>query len=673
MKHAIWSLLLSVIVMLACMGTVASDSFNESKTPLVSVQRTLSVADHELNPTSEFSSVDLHRVNRTIELIVDNEWNEALSESQGVSKPWFRTLIQWMYLQNPAHPHSLYDYTDFLHKYPHWVNQDTMLKDAERKIGFYYMTKDHVINFFNNYAPVTGFGSMRLGEAYLRNGDRDLAYKYLKDGFINGKFNADELKDIHTTYESVLTKQDFIARANRLAWDRDHQELQQILPYLPADQRLLFSARHKLMTHTYGVDYAISIVPEDLTADIGLRYNRALWRWERNRYAASADLMFIHSLDDIPAEFHDHWMRLSLKHSRHFITTKNTQRALEFLHLSNHLTAAVKTNVLWYSGWLQLSFMQQPKIAQQKFTQMYDHAESARDTSRAAFWNAKALERLGEYTQSFNWYKKAAAYPTTFYGQLGANHLVGTQLVFADSSDFNQQDYVAFKRSDPVKAILFLREKNFKILSKKLLYTLGTQHSDVTIRSYAAALAQQLGESQLSIRIAKFNLRQGHLYVNTCYPKITIPRLGRHASAIADAVVLAIIRQESEFVFDATSRVGAQGLMQIMPATRQSIINELKFSPNALSQLDRVNANIALGAYYISYLNEKYNRSLPLALAAYNAGPSRVNEWIKRYGDPREGDISMIDFVEQIPFTETRHYVKKVMESLQVYQLTMHR
>jgi soluble lytic murein transglycosylase len=671
MKHAVW--IVPLIVLLTAVGISVTRLQVLDGASVIGQLQSSDNAAHLINSNvlaeETFLPSERVAVQRTFALIKENNWKQAFLSAGEVSKKWFHTLIQWMYLQNPAHPHSFYDYMHFLNENPNWANKDKMLKDAERKIEFYYMNKDQIMDFFSQYEPVTGHGRMRLGEAHVENGNIDEGINLIKDGFIKAQFSTNELKEVRARHAMALTERDDIARANYLAWNRDHTGLEQLLPYLPKNYRLLFSARLKLMTHTYGVDYAIRVVPAELMNDMGLIYNRALWRFEKKRYNGSAALMGEYALDRVPNEFHNAWMALNLKLSRHFISNKETDQALRFLHVSDYLSPALKVNVLWYLGWLNLNFLQKPNIAQRNFTEMFVYSKTPRDASRAAYWAAKSYERQGDYSQSFSWYRQSAEHPTSFYGQLSASQIVGKKVTIHDSSDFNQEEYIAFKQSDQAKAIVLLQSNNFNRLSRIFLYSLGTQHDDLSVRVFAGRLAQELSNYQLGIRIAKYNSLNNHIFIDLSYPRIDIPLLGRHPLYVGDSSILAIIRQESEFVKNARSSVGAQGLMQIMPATRKAIIEELGFSYNEGDYSSPVDMNLALGAYYISYLNEKFDSYLPLALAAYNAGPTRVKEWLTRYGDPRKGEVEMVDFMELIPFSETRNYVQRVMESMKVYQL----
>ena len=181
-----------------------------------------------------------------------------------------------------------------------------------------------------------------------------------------------------------------------------------------------------------------------------------------------------------------------------------------------------------------------------------------------------------------------------------------------------------------------------------------------------AGLATRFRRFELAVRVGKTALRSGQYIVDYAYPIFRLP-----AVEAENALVFAIMRQESEFSVRAVSPAGAQGLMQLMPGTAREMAKSRGLRYNRRKLLSDPSYNVRLGSAYIASMMERFSGSYPLAVAAYNAGPARVGEWLETYGDPRNGDVDAMDWVELIPFNETRNYVQRVLEGLQIYRLRL--
>jgi soluble lytic murein transglycosylase len=290
--------------------------------------------------------------------------------------------------------------------------------------------------------------------------------------------------------------------------------------------------------------------------------------------------------------------------------------------------------------------------------------------ARAAYWIGRTYKKLGQASQANSWFRTGSQYGTTFYGQLSHIELNEKRFTINNNFKFNEDKYEEFKKNNPqAKSVVVLKELNRTKYTKDILRHLGDAEQNRTFEeiSFAGVLAQEIERLDFAIQIAKNASYKNLNFLEISYPKIEVPKQVKGQKILDSSVILALIRQESEFDTSANSKVGAKGLMQIMPATAKllSKVTSVDFSREKLTK-DK-DYNLALGSYYISDLDDNFG-SHYLAFAAYNAGPHRVEKWIKTYGDPRRKQIDAIDFIELIPFHETRNYVQRVSENINVYE-----
>jgi soluble lytic murein transglycosylase len=324
----------------------------------------------------------------------------------------------------------------------------------------------------------------------------------------------------------------------------------------------------------------------------------------------------------------------------------------------------------WHLGWLASSFLNQQDIAINHFLKMNAAVSYPVSKARAAYWLGRTYKKLGQTAQANTWFRTGSQYGTTFYGQLSHRELGDRNFSINNNFKFNEGRYEEYKKNNPMaKSVIILKELNRTRYAKDILKHLGDIEQNRTAEeiSMAGALAQEIERLDFAIQIAKSASYKNLNLLEISYPRIEIPKQIKNQKILDSSVILSLIRQESEFDTSANSKVGAKGLMQIMPATARllSKVTSVDFSREKLTK-DK-DYNLALGSYFISNLENDFG-SHYLAFAAYNAGPHRVEKWLKNYGDPRKKQIDPIDFIELIPFHETRNYVQRVSENINVYE-----
>ena len=624
----------------------------ESKGPLET--KTLNNKDFEI------SKVVFDYVDR-------KQWKLALSDAQKMQDKTIYTLVNWMYLIDSQSGASFNEYFIFIKNNKDWPRINRIKYLAEHKINFDNNTPSSIIEYFTNNPPLSGFGKLRLAEALLENNQAEKSKSLVKDGFKDAELSKNDLRYFSKIFKKFLTQQDYTLRADYFAYEAKYQDLRDTIEYLNPDYQKLYNARAALFTKR-SADNLIAQVPQYLKEDPGLIYDRIKWRRKKARFDDALTLINQSASDSLERNQYLAKERLSI--ARDKIQDKEFKTAYEILKDHRLKEGSDYAEIEWHLGWLALSFLNQPDAALAHFLKMNAAVSYPISKARAAFWIGKTYKKLGQVNQATTWFKTGSQYGTTFYGQLSHKEIDEKKFSINNSFKFSEEKYEEFKKNNPLaKSVIVLKELNRTKYTKDILRHLGDVDQNKTAEeiSMAGLLAQDIERYDFAIQIAKNASYKNLNFLEISYPKIEVPKQIKDQKILDSSVILALIRQESEFDTSATSRVGAKGLMQIMPATGKllSKVTNIDFSREKLTR-DK-DYNLALGSYYISDLDDLFG-SQYLAFAAYNAGPNRVEKWIKTHGDPRKKQIDAIDFIELIPFHETRNYVQRVSENINVYE-----
>ena len=319
------------------------------------------------------------------------------------------------------------------------------------------------------------------------------------------------------------------------------------------------------------------------------------------------------------------------------------------------------------AGWIALRRLDDPAAAHEHFAQLYANVRMPISRARGAYWAGRAAEERDLADIAKRWFASAAEHGTTFYGQLAAQRSPAARPAFAAEPRPAAEDVAEFDRKELVRAARMLSEIGEGDLAKPFLLRLGASAGTPVQHKLTATLAETAGWLDVAAASAKRASADGTILLASAFPVIQV----KHKGITEPPLVLAIARQESAFDKAAVSRAGARGLMQLMPATAKDMAKSLSMQFSADWLLTDPNYNLTLGHAYLDKVLDRFGGSYVLALAAYNAGPARVQQWLETYGDPRAGTIDVIDWIEAIPFAETRNYIQRVLEALQIYRLRL--
>lgn len=570
------------------------------------------------------------------------------------------TLATWQYVQDPDSGAIFEDISRFMKEHPSWPDQKRIQIRAERAMRAAGLSDSAIIAWFETYPPVSGVGKWTLAEAKFKSGQHDVE-DLVKAAWKDADLTEDEEKRFYEMFGSMLDATDHFARVDRLLWEGKTKPAKRIIPKLPVNQQVLMQARAALENEDRNAPKLVDQVVGKLKDDPGLLFERLQYRSKKNDRNGMRDIL-LHSPKEVP--YPERWWKIREYEVRRLVGEGHYELAEKLLRNHGQSEGAPFADALWLDGWIKLRFLNRAADAYQAFYHMHDVVKTPVSKARAAYWAGRAAKASNDNDTATEWFRTAARHSTTFYGQLAQAELDTTPTLFLPdepSLNFFDSDPVIADGMDEAIKISIQNEdtKTATRLINFIIEKAETEHSMLTI----AEMGQKLQAPHISVKAAKKAQQQGVVLKIVGYPR----PITEQDFPIERALTLAITRQESEFDPKAESPSGALGMMQLLPGTARETAGKIGVPYDKLA-LFSPDYNMRLGSNYLNRMIGSYSGSYIMAIAAYNGGPGNVNKWTDLFGSPGSDAYGAIDWIEKIPFYETRNYVQRVMENLQVYR-----
>lgn len=587
------------------------------------------------------------------------DWDGAL----GIAQPGGFVavdLIEWQRLR--ASQGSFQDTLEFLDRRADWPGLPLLRKRSEKTIpeGF---DANKVIAFFDAQEPRTLIGSLRLAQAYKAIGNVEGANAEIQRGWLAFEGTASVDTSILSEFGDQV-KRLHADRANELLWQGHRSAAGRLLPLVDEQTAKLVDARIAIQARRDDADSALDKVPSSLRDHAGLMHDRFQFRMAKSLWGSAEDLILSQSASAKKLGQPDKWAFQRIRLARDRMGDGKFVVAYR-LAANHHLEAGSRFAELEFlAGYLALRKLGRPDAALYHFQRHATAVTSPISLGRTHYWQGRAYEAMGKSEAANASYKNGAKYQTGFYGLLAAEKAgVPLDPKFANVDVFAGALTADFTKSSVYEAGQILMDAGQMRIGVRFLTHLAESLSRTEI-GQMASLAEDAGLPEIALLIGKRGIQYGSLIEQAYYP---LHPLVDQVTGIPTEMALSIARRESEFFQDAKSGVGALGLMQLMPATAREVAGKigLPFSEARLTKDPVYNAQ--LGSGYLQGLYREFGNSPVQIAAAYNAGPSRPKRWMKERGDPRRGEIDVIDWIEEIPFSETRNYVMRVTEVLPIY------
>ena len=606
------------------------------------------------------STADLEVMRSALATAQGGDWSRAYAGAATIDDPLPLKMLRWMDYARPGAPGRFPEIAEFIEANPEWPGQKALRKHVEEALAG--ETDAAAAEWFKRYPPVSPTGKIREAEMMINSGDLEGGTAALRATWIALDFGPLDEKNFFARFSASLRPEDNAQRTDRLLWDGQSEAAHRMLAVLPPDYRLLAEARLALAAQAANAEALVARVPARLRSNPGLVFEQLRWRRKKDMIDAAVQILLAQRNDLVrPAA----WWAERQTIARRVLAGGNAELAYRIVEQHGLIEGNAFSEAQFLLGYIALRYMKQPARAFEHFSLILTRVDTPYAKSRAGYWGGRAAEAQGKSELAAKWYAAGADHMATFYGQLAA-HQLGHDAPprpvpepVPDAAELAQ-----FDNDEVVRATRIFFELGDQTHGKMFLLHMANHAKSPARLAMLANLAETSGRIDLAIAVAKRAIEAGTPLMIHGYPVTTIPSGG----TAEHSLLFAIMRQESAFERDAVSRVGARGLMQLMPATASSIAGKMQLPFSA----DRLTAdgiyNVLLGRAYLESLIDDFGGSYALAIASYNAGPSRVRQWIRDYGDPRGGSIDMVDWIEMIPINETRNYVQRVLENLQIYR-----
>ncbi len=588
-------------------------------------------------------------------------WKKAHALARQNGDPVLPKVVDWIRFSTLGETASFEEIAVFVDQNPSWPELESLRENAEGKLDG-TIPPSRIIDWLARHPPVSPIGATWLAMSYQSMGETALARRTVRHAWINMNFAARNERRFYTRFRRMLTAQDHVDRLDRLLWDGRSWEARRMLRRVKDKDRIVAVARMRLRRNRGGVDWAIRRMPAERLQDPGFVYERLRWRRRKGR-----DQEAIALLANLPKTLPRLalWWKERGTLARRALRRGDISLAYRLAHSHRQTKGAGFADAEWLAGWIALRYLRDPKTAAGHFARMWSKVTYPVSRARAAYWAGRAAESQNNIALARDWYVKAGRYFTVFYGQLALGRLGtkgGKPLPAGPHPD--SQTAAAYHARDVVRAAKLIAGSRDRNHLKAFIRHLTRTSKTPAEAAMAARIAQSAARPAVALRSAKRALRKHTVLIHAGWPQEPLPDDLR---GVEDALLLALMRQESAFDHEALSWAGARGLMQVMPATARLMAKRLKM-PFSRKRLNDPEYNLTIGTAYLAHVLEEFDGSYVLALAAYNAGPSRARSWLRKHGDFRTGQIDPVDWIEMIPFDETRNYVQRVMENLQMYR-----
>ena len=615
--------------------------------------------------TSSTSKTDTDTLEQVIEFVRKGKSADATQVASTLDDPVARKLAEWIILRSDDNGAASERYKKFLAENPSWPSQTMLRRRGESALWDDKRDDTNVMAFFGSDQPISAKGKFVLARAMLARGDRKTAERLARDAWRNDSMSSDTEETALDQFGSLLNAGDYKARMDMLLYSGDNAESgMRAAKRLGAGHVALAKARIALNRKGVNVKALLDAVPKDLHGDPLYIFSRVQYLRRNENFTEAAQLIQNAPRDPARLVNPDEWWIERRLLARKLLDT-GEPRAAYGVARDAALPARdiYKTEQEFTAGWIALRFLNDPNLASQHFARIGVGSVNPTALARAGYWQGRAAEAAGRAQDARAAYEQAAQQSTSYYGQLARGKLKLPQLALNDIPGRSRGG----ERLEIVRAIELLYALDEREVAIPMLSELG-ERADMDALLALCELAQRNNDARGLLLVGKAALNRGLPFDQYAYPVIGIPPYKELGPEVEKALVFAIARQESAFHPTIVSPAKAYGLMQVTAGAGKFVTKKYGATFDLAKLKTDPSYNAMLGAAELGGLIDDYRGSYIMTFAGYNAGRGSVRKWVERYGDPRDPKVDAVDWVEQIPFAETRNYVQRIMENVQVYR-----
>jgi soluble lytic murein transglycosylase len=591
----------------------------------------------------------------------------ATARMQRLDDPAARDLVEYFLLRSGAAGIGSQRIARFLTTNAHWPGDAMLRIRAEQALLNERRPASEVIAFFGNATPRSAHGRVALAIALRERGQADRAAQLVRDAWRTLEVPQSLEALVAERLPGVLTRADEVARMHRVFYKERASDGLRLAQRLGGNDLVIARAWSAVVNGAGNAGALLDAVPAGARADAGYQFARIRWLRRQERFRDAAQMLLAAPQDRRVIVDGDEWWTERRLVARKILEEGDARTAYRIV--AGHAAArdVERMDAEFHAGWIALRFLNDPASADRHFARLAADAARPISVARGAYWRGRAAEAAGNPMAANQHYETAARHRTTFYGQVAMARLGRNQLQIAAPISPSAEARQRFAQRSAIRAIRLLHSAGMIDKARPFFRDMADELRDVNEVALLAQLGAELGQVRFQLLVGKQALQRGMPLDHHAYPMNGVPNVASAGPAVERAVVLGLSRQESTFDPVIRSSAGAVGLMQLLPTTARETARRynVTWTPGRITD---PSYNTQLGSAYLGEAIERYDGSYILAFAAYNAGRGRVSEWLQRFGDPRDPRVDPIDWIERIPFSETRNYVMRVMENVQVYR-----
>jgi peptidoglycan lytic transglycosylase len=611
---------------------------------------------------------DLAKVKEAIDLARKAKTEDATAARNAIADPAGQRLVEWFILRHSETTANFTRYAAFIATNPEWPSMALMRRRAEARL-WQERSDAATVHAFTGDRPTTAKGKFALARVLLNEGDRDGAAKLVREAWRSEELSDRSEADAYEAFRDLLTREDHRARMDRRIGAKDLAGAKRAAQRLGDDELAIVKACGAVRGKSDKALDQLDSVATEARKDLGYTLCRVQWMLGQNKIDDAARVMIAAAPDTMAQQDTDQWWRERRTLARKLLDQGKFQTAYEVVRpAAPPDNEYYRADVHFMSGWIALRYLDDPKTAAAHFALIDQESKNPIVLARANYWRGRAAEARGEKDKMRASYEAAARYPTAYYGQLARVKLGidGIELrapapTLAAASDAPSAD-------ERLRAANMLYEIGERDVVLYFAADLAEQCSDVAVLEALGELTGRRNDARTMLQVGKPALGRGLALDHYAFPTIGIPRHSPIGPEIERSIIYSVARTESAFDQRDKSPANAVGLMQVTPEAGRDTAKRFGVSYDWDRMVSDPVYNTQMGAGELSALLSEYKGSHIMTFAGYNAGRGRVRDWVKAYGDPRDPNVDAVDWVERIPFSETRNYVQRVMENVLVYR-----
>jgi len=618
--------------------------------------------------TTTTSDDDVAALKRVVEATRKGRDGDADAAKKTISDPVAGKLAEWMILRSNNTTPDFRRYAEFISSNPDWPHVPLFRRRAENALWNDGVDSNAVLAFYARNKPTTAKGHYMLAQVLLTKGDKAGAAKLVRYAWRYQDCSEGVESKVLDTFGDLITRADHKIRMDKRFYEDDVEAGMRAARRLGGADLAIAKARTAVIRNRRNALDVLNDVPVSARHDAGYIYSRASWLREKDRPEEAARLLAGAPKDAELLVDNDQWWRLRRSIARDLLDKRDYKGAFRVANdagmpESDNYRAAK----YFLPGWIALRYLHDAKTAAALFAHIREGTDNPHAISRGGYWQGRAAEALGQHAEAKKFYQEAARHSITYYGQLARARLGLKDLGLIGPPAFTPQEREVLGNLEVVRAAKLLYALDERDMLASVYAEIGMSGTDLAGMAMLGEVAAKKGDARSMVLLGRFAHERGMAMDYYAFPVIGLPDYEPIAPKVEKAMTYSIARQESHFNQKVVSGAHAMGLMQVTPTAAKDTARRFKVRYDRTRLLKDPVYNMQFGAAELSWLYHYYD-SYVLTFAAYNAGFGRVRQWMGVFGDPRDPKVDPVDWVERVPFSETRNYVMRVMENLQVYR-----